>query len=193
MNQMLQTIMERRSTRKYNEKPVSEEQLSDIVEAGRFAPTGGNSQTVHFVVITNAEIRKELRGLVKDAFARMELQEGQYASIQNAIRLSKRGTYAFDYHAPILIVVANRKGYPNAMADSACALQNMMLEAESLGVGSCWINQLHWLDENPTIREFLKPLGISGEETICGALALGNYDEKQAVKPRTGMKADYIR
>ncbi len=141
----------------------------------------------------NAEIRKTLRGLVQEAFLQMELSDDQYASIQNSIRLSRRGNYAFDYHAPILVVVANRKGYPNAVADSACALQNMMLEAESLGVGSCWINQLHWLDENPSIREFLEPLGIKAEETICGALALGNYDEKQPVKPRTGMRVDYIR
>ncbi|MCD7744911.1 MAG: nitroreductase family protein [Lachnospiraceae bacterium] len=82
----------------------------------------------------------------------MEFSDDQYASIQNSIRLSRRGDYAFDYHAPILIVVANRKEYPNTVADSACALQNMMLEAESLGVGSCRINQLQWLDENQSIR-----------------------------------------
>jgi len=193
MNEMLQTIIERRSTRKYNDKPVTKEQLTDILEAGRYAPTGGNCQTVHFVVITNAEIRENLRGLVQEAFLQMELSDDQYVSIQNFIRLSRRGNYAFDYHAPILVVVANRKGYPNAVADSACALQNMMLEAESLGVGSCWINQLHWLDENQSIRKFLEPLGIAAEETICGALALGNYDEKQPVKPRTGMQVDYIR
>ncbi|MCD8398549.1 MAG: nitroreductase family protein [Lachnospiraceae bacterium] len=193
MNEMLQTIMERRSTRKYNDKPVTEEQLADILEAGRYAPTGGNCQTVHFVVITNEEIRENLRGLVQEAFLQMELSDDQYASIQNSIRLSRRGNYAFDYHAPILVVVANRKGYPNAVADSACALQNMMLEAESLGVGSCWINQLHWLDENPSIRKFLEPLGITADETICGALALGNYDEKQPVKPRTGMRVDFVR
>ncbi|MCD8054608.1 MAG: nitroreductase family protein [Lachnospiraceae bacterium] len=193
MNEMLQTIMNRRSTRKYNEMPVTEEQLSAIVEAGRFAPTGGNCQTIHFVVLMNPEIREKLRGLVQEAFAGMELSEDLYASLQNSIRRSKSGKYAFDYHAPILIVVANRRGYPNAMADSACALQNMMLEAESLGVGSCWINQLHWLDEEPSIRAFLEPLGIGAEETICGALALGNYDEKQSVKPRTGMKVDYVR
>ncbi|MCC8127464.1 MAG: nitroreductase family protein [Clostridiales bacterium] len=123
MNEMLQTIMERRSIRKYNDKPVTEEQLTDILEAGRYAPTGGNCQTVHFVVITNEEIRENLRGLVQEAFLQMEHSDDQYSNIQNSIKLSRRGNYAFDYHAPILVVVANRKGYPNAVADSACALQ----------------------------------------------------------------------
>ncbi len=83
--------MERHSIRKYNEKPVTEEQLTDILEAGRYAPTGGNCQTVHFVVLMNAEIREKLRELVQEAFLQMELSDDQYASIQNSIRLSRRG------------------------------------------------------------------------------------------------------
>ncbi|MCD8242060.1 MAG: nitroreductase family protein [Lachnospiraceae bacterium] len=193
VNETLEIIMSRRSTRVFNDRPVTEEQLAAIVEAGRYAPTGGNSQSVHFVVMINAEVREKLRVLVQNAFLHMELSNDMYSSLKNSIRLSREGNYVFDYHAPILIVVSNRRGYPNAIADSACALQNMMLEAESLGVGSCWINQLHWLDEDPDIRAYLEPLGISEDETICGALALGNYDTKQEVKPRTGMKVDYVR
>ncbi|MCD8150746.1 MAG: nitroreductase family protein [Clostridiales bacterium] len=193
VNETLEIIMNRRSTRRFNAHPVTEEQLAAIVEAGRYAPTGGNCQSVHFVVMINAEIREKLHILVQNAFLHMELSDDMYSSLKNSIRLSREGNYVFDYHAPILIVVSNRRGYPNAIADSACALQNMMLEAESLGVGSCWINQLHWLDEDPDICAYLEPLGIGEDETICGALALGNYDTKQEVKPRIGMKVDYVR
>ncbi|MCD8068914.1 MAG: nitroreductase [Lachnospiraceae bacterium] len=193
-NEILKTIKGRTSVRKYNQEKIPAQKLRDILEAGQFAPTGGNSQSVHFTVITNPEIREKLRTLVRETFAEMEGDENLYKSIQNSIRLSKKGTYAFDYHAPALIVVSNRKGYPNAMADCACALQNMMLAAESLKIGSCWINQLHWLDENARIRSFLAPLGIGEDETICGSLALGCYDEgaKPLPKPRTGMKVDYV-
>lgn len=193
MNDMLETIMRRRSVRKYNYVDVTEEQLADILEAGRWAPTGGNCQSIHFLVITNEKVRSELRARVQSAFARMELTEGLYGSIKHSIQASRLGTYAFDYKAPILVVVSNRRGYPNAMADSACALQNMMLEATSLGVGSCWINQLHWLDENASVRSYLEEYGLGADETICGALSLGCYDGEQAQKPRTGMKVDYIR
>jgi nitroreductase len=193
MDALLELMQRRRSIRKYNYEEVTEEQLSLILEAGRWAPTGGNCQSVHFLVLINEKVRSELRSRVQSAFARMELRDDLYASIQNSIRASRLGTYAFDYKAPILVVVANRRGYPNAMADSACALQNMMLEATSLGVGSCWINQLHWLDENESIRNYLEPLGLGHEETICGALALGGYDVTPPEKPRTGMQVDYVR
>lgn len=193
MSDALELLRRRRSVRKYNYEPVTEAELSAVLEAGRWAPTGGNSQTVHFTVLLNEKVRSELRTRVQSAFARMELTENLYQSIRASIKASRLGTYAFDYKAPVLIVVSNLRAYPNAMADSACALQNMMLEAESLGLGSCWINQLHWLDETDSVRGYLETLGIPAEETICGALALGHYDGTIAEKPRTGMRVDYIR
>lgn len=186
-------IKNRRSARKFNDKPITDDELSAIVEAGRWAPTGGNCQTVHFLVITNKDVLAALRLRVKEAFSVMELSDDQYISIQNSIKLAKQGNYVYDYNAPVLVVVSNRRGYPNAIADSACALQNMMLTAESMGIGSCWINQLHWLDENQLIRDYLEPLGLGADETICGAVALGNYDGTHARKLRTGMKVDYIK
>lgn len=193
MTNIEEIIINRRSVRKFNEKPITDDELSAIVEAGRWAPTGGNCQTVHFLVITNKDVLETLRLRVKEAFSMMELSDDQYISIQNSIKLAKQGNYVYDYNAPVLVVVANRCGYPNAIADSACALQNMMLTAESMGIGSCWINQLHWLDENQHIRDYLEPLGLGSDETICGAVALGNYAETHARKPRMGMKVDYIK
>ena len=193
MTNIEEIIKNRRSVRKFNDKPITDDELSAIVEAGRWAPTGGNCQTVHFLVITNKDVLATLRLRVKEAFSVMELSDDQYISIQNSIKLAKQGNYVYDYNAPVLVVVSNRRGYPNAIADSACALQNMMLTAESMGIGPCWINQLHRLDENQHIREYLEPLGLGSDETICGAVALGNYDGTHARKPRTGMKVDYIK
>lgn len=193
MTNIEEIIMNRRSVRKFNEKPITDDELSAIVKAGRWAPTGGNCQTVHFLVITNKDVLETLRLRVKEAFSVMELSDDQYISIQNSIKLAKQGNYVYDYNAPALVVVSNRRGYPNAIADSACALQNMMLTAESMGIGSCWINQMHWLDENQLIRDYLEPLGLGSDETICGAVALGNYDGTHTQKPRTGMKVDYIK
>jgi len=193
MNNIEEIIMNRRSVRKFNDKPITDDELSAIIEAGRWAPTGGNCQTVHFLVITNKDVLETLRLRVKEAFSDMALSDDQYVSIQNSIKLAKQGNYVYDYNAPVLIVVSNRRGYPNAIADSACALQNMMLTAESMGIGSCWINQLHWLDENRLIRAYLEPLGLGTDETICGAVALGNYDGTHERKLRTGMKVNYIK
>ena len=69
------------------------------------------------------------------------------------------------------------------MADSACALENMMIAANALELGSCWINQLHWLDGNECIRKFMKAYGLEDDETITGGLILGYPDGELNRKP----------
>ena len=100
-------------------------------------------------------------------------REDTYSSLKNSITASKKGDYIFHYGAPVFIVTANKKGYGNALADSACALENMMIAANALDLGSCWINQLHWLDENERIRDFMISYGLQEDETITGGLILG--------------------
>ncbi|MDO4538325.1 MAG: nitroreductase [Coriobacteriales bacterium] len=187
----LEALNTRRSTRSFTPEPVSQEQLEQILQAGRLAPSGGNSQTTKFIVIRNAEVLAELAGLVQAAFAQMEVGPDTYKSIRNSVAASKRGAYVFHYNPPVLVVVANKQGYGNAMADSSCALENMMVAANALDLGSCWINQLHWLDEEPSVRARLIELGLSPDETVCGALAIGHpatTDGLPARKPleRTG-------
>ena len=169
----LEAIRTRRSTRKMSDKMPPRELIEQVIEAGRLAPSGGNSQTTHMIVITKPEVLKELACLVEQAFSRMEETPGMYRSLRNSIAASKKGGYVFHYNAPVLIVTANRKGYGNALADSACALENMMIAANALDLGSCWINQLHWLDEDAAVREYMYSLGLSEDETITGSLILG--------------------
>ncbi len=194
MNDVIHCIKMRRSTRRFKEEQIPDPELEAILEAGRYAPSGGNNQSSHLLVIQNKAALLELRELVEQEFSKMEYQEGMYKSIKASIMASKKGGYDFYYSAPTVVVVANKKGYGNAMADSACLLENMMLAATSLDIGSCWINQLHWLDENPQVRSFLNRLGLMEEETVCGALALGKRDGKeQEPLKRNGNPITYIR
>jgi len=190
---MLTFIKSRRSTRKFAARSVEPAKIDAIVEAGAHAPSGGNNQSWHFVVIENPAVLAKLATLAEAAFAAMEYDETTYASLVNSIRQSKRGGYVFHYHAPTLIVVTNRRGYGNAMADSACALENMMLMANALDLGTCWINQLHWLDENPEIRDYLREFGITDAETICGAVAVGYADSADGLPVRTPLPRKVIR
>ena len=173
---LLDIIKTRRSIRKYLNKDVEQEKLEQILLAGQYAPSGGNSQTNHFIVIKNKEILNKLVLLVQDEFSKMEFVEGMYKSLKSSIMQSKKGNYCFHYNAPILIVVANKKEYGNAMADASCALENMMLMARDLELGSCWINQLRWLNENKNIVSFMNELGLKEDEVICGSLSLGYFD-----------------
>lgn len=190
---MLDLIKNRRSVRKYKKDNLPESVLKQIVEAGRYAPSGGNSQTNHFIVIRNESHLSHLKRLVREEFAKMEIDENTYKSIQNSVAQSKRGNYDFMYDAPVLIILANKIGYPNGIADCGAALENMMLAAKYFDVGSCWINQLHWLDHNSVIRQYLYTLGLGDNETVCGSLSLG-YSNQQYSPPleRTGNKVTYV-
>ena len=191
----LDAMITRRSTRKFAAVLPEKALIEKVLEAGRYAPSGGNSQTTHFLVITDPEVLSELVWIVETAFAKMEIREDTYASLKNSINRSKQGGYIFHYNTPVLIVTANKKGYGNAMADSACALENMMIAANALDLGSCWINQLHWLDEDEAVREYLQGLGLAEDETVTGALALGYAAEGlpgRTPLPRTGNPVTWI-
>ena len=166
-----------------------------IIDAGRHAPSGGNNQTTHFIVISDPAVLSELVVLVREAFAKMKVYPDMYSSMKNNVIAAKAGKLVFHYNAPILIVTANRKGYGNALADSACALENMMIAANAMDLGTCWINQLHWLDEDPVIREYMYGLGLEENETITGGLVIGCGEGGLPVRselPRTGNPVTWV-
>ena len=75
MKDAMENILTRRSTRSFRKDPVSEELLNAVIEAGRHAPSGGNNQTTHFLVIRNREALSALASLAEEAFAKMEITE----------------------------------------------------------------------------------------------------------------------
>lgn len=193
----LTLIKTRHSTRKFLQKPIEKEKLEQVIEAGRFAPSGGNNQTTHFIVIQDAAVLEEMARIAREAFAKMELTEDTYASLATAIKLSKKGTYVFHYHAPVLVLTANRIGYGNNMADCSCAVENMMLMANALNLGSCWINQVNWLNDNPAMVAYLKTIGLQDGEAVYVSMALGYPDSPDGlplrrVVPRKGNPVTYI-
>ena len=168
-----EAIVTRRSTRAFKKESVPDELLRQIIEAGRMAPSGSNSQKNHFLVITDRELLNKLTVMVQDSFASQEVTEGMYVSLANAITRAKAQTLIFHYNAPCLIVLANDRNYGNNMADCACALENMMIMANELDLGSCWINQLRWLNEDEGLLALFGKLGMKENERIYGALAIG--------------------
>lgn len=192
-----ESIITRRSTRKYLDKEVSQELLEKIIETGRYAPSGGNSQSNHFLVIQNKQIIDHLVKMVERAFSPMEITENMYRSLQNSINLSKKGGYVFCYNAPVLIIVANKKDYGNNQADCALALENMMLEANELDLGSCYINQLKWLNEDQKILSYLQSLGMNEDERVYGSLIVGYLDTNDGkplrkALPRKGNEVTWL-
>ncbi len=191
----MEAIMTRRSTRKMSPEMPPLELIKQVVEAGRAAPSGSNNQKTRFIVITKQSILQELQELVRSELAAKVVGPDAYASLRHCINAAKKTDYIFHYNAPVLIVTANKANYGNAMADSSCALENMMIAANALELGSCWINQLHWLTDHEAIRNYLYPLGLAEDETITGGLILGYGVDGHPVRgalERTGNPVEWI-
>lgn len=191
----MEAILTRHSTRKMKPEIPDRKLIEQVIEAGRAAPSGSNSRQTRLIVITNPCCLDDLREIVQAEFAAMELKEDLYVSLRNSIYLAKTGNYAFHYNAPVLIVTANKIGYGNAMADSACVLENMMIAANALDLGACWINQLHWLSDHRKVREYIEGLGMEQDEFITGGLILGYGAEGMPVRgarPDTGNPVNWM-
>lgn len=183
MENALEFIKSRRSTRKFQDKPVPEAALSAVLETGRYAPSGKNVQATHFLVIKNKGVLEILARLVREGFGR--------------IGENRPEGYTFHYDPDVLIILCNRVDNPNNQADVGCALENMMLMASALELGSCWINQLKTLNTDETILTYLRSLGMTPEEKPYGALALGYADTESGLpnhtsQPRKGNPVTYI-
>lgn len=190
-------IATRHSTRKFKEETVPQEVLDKVIEAGRQAPSGKHKNQSRFIVIRKKEVLQELIALVQQEFAKMEVTPENDDNFGGAIRAAKKGGYVFMYNAPVLIVVANKRDYGNKYADVSCAMQNMMLAANALDLGSCWINQLRWLQDNPVLRGYLQKLGMAEDEEVCASLSIGYPDTPDGlpgrrVMPVTGNPVVYI-
>jgi nitroreductase len=125
--EVFEVIQKRRSVRAYESTSVPEEKLMRILEAGRLAPSAGNIQPWHFIVVRDFEKRKKLA-------------EARWAK--------------FLAESPIVIVgCGDQKASPRwFMVDVAIAMQNMVLTAVSEGLGTCWVGSFN----EDEVRRMLK-------------------------------------
>ncbi len=155
MNEVLNCIKTRRSVRSYKSDMPTMEQISAILEAGVAAPTGRNCQGVIFVAITDKETRD------------------RYSKANAAVMGADTDPF---YNAPVIIITLTEKGSSCYEYNGPIALENMMLAAHSMGLGSCWIHRAKEVFEQEEWKEWLRSLGIEGEYEGVGNLALGYID-----------------
>ena len=194
-NPIIENMITRRSIRKYKSELRPQEILDTILESGRFAPSGSNTQKSHFLVFQAGEKLEKLKRLVVEALASMNAEDyaGFPARHRTILRLQK-GYFDFVYNAPHLVVIANEITYPNNMADSVLASANMMLAAHSLEIGSCYINLVHWAADVPDVRAFLLECGMKETESVYASVALGYSDMMLPEPPaRTGNLVTFVK
>ncbi len=165
---MLEMITGRQSDRRYSDKPVDQEKLERIIEAGRMSPSACNAQPWKFVVVTDTAVLKKLA-------------EAASAKLLNMNK--------FTDQAPVMIVIVREK--PNVVSkiggtikdkdysliDIGIASENICLQAKAEGLGSC---MLGWFDE-AGVR---KILAIPGKKRVELIITLGYSLSEYRTKKR---------
>jgi nitroreductase len=191
-NAVIDCIHKRRSTRKFTGEQISPEQLDALLDAAVWAPSGSNNQSWLFTAIQKNDVLLRLNEVVREAFLHWT-PDDDYPGKQGVRERVKQDGYNFYYNAPTLIIASNKPNYQNAMADCALAMQNIFLTAESIGLGSCYINQLFWLRNETAVRDYLLELGVPREHVICNAAAIGYIEAETPVPARKSGTINVIR
>ena len=155
-------LKSRRSCRNFDGRPIAEEELNIILEAGTYAPTGMGRQSPIMVAVQDKETVAKL-------------------SKMNAAIMGT-DTDPF-YGAATVIVVLADKTMPTYIYDGALVMGNLMNAAEAIGVQSCWIHRAKEEFESEEGKALLKKWGIDGDYEGIGHCVLG-YGEKAPAKPR---------
>lgn len=151
-NEAYESLLRRRSIRKYQSRPVERELLERVVEAGLYAASGHGEQKPVIVAVTDSGVMARLRRV-------------------NAEIL---GTQSDPFYgAPAALVVLVPAGYDNGRYDGALVMGNLMQAAHDLGLGSCWINRARETFARPEWQDFLHGLGLEGDYEGVGHCAVG--------------------
>ena len=158
----LQIIKTRRSCRKYKKEQITDEELKAVLEAGTYAPTSRGMQSPYIVAVQNEELRKQL------------------ASMNAHVMGVTSNPY---YDAPTYVLVLVPADANNPIQDGSCVLENMMLAAHAIGLGSCWIHRAKEEFESDWGRNLLRSLGVNGDYEGIGHCALGYADGDYPAAP----------
>jgi nitroreductase len=151
-NEVIKTLTERRSVRRYTKKQVEEEKLELILKAGTYAPSGMGSQSPIMVVVQDPETISLLSRL-------------------NAVAMGSSGDPF--YGAPTVVIVLADKNMWTCVEDGSLVMGNLMNAAHAVGDDSCWIHRAKETFESKEGKDLLKKWGISGDYVGIGNCILG--------------------
>ena len=159
-----EVIMKRRTIRKYQQKPISRDILSELAESARLAPSAANMQPLAYLVVDQADLLETVFATVKWA--------GYLAPHANP----KEGEKPVAYILVLADTTIREDGYQH---DAGAAIENISLLAWHYGIGSCWIGSV----DRPALQKALK---IPGKYAIDSVIALGYSAEESEAEDENG-------
>ena len=204
-NPVEKVIFERRSIRAFKKEPLPRGVIRRILEAGRFAPSAGNSQPWRFIVINSPEIIAEMeRDALRSVRRIMWVLDYSRSPLRRvflrpftkfwarilhkilhpvpfaAMMQMAKGELGTFFEAPCLILLLeDTRGAADTALGAGIAGQNMVLAAQSLGVGSCWIGFVRLLMWTWSWPRYKRLLGIKYPYKLKEAIALGYPRDKR--------------
>jgi nitroreductase len=165
MNETLKNIRNRRSTRAFLPEQLKEMETQAIIDAGIYAPSATNQQPWHFTVIQSKDMIDRLNIAFKEIAGK---SDNEYIR-----RFADNEKFHVFYNAPTVVLVSGDENNKYSSVDCGAALENMLIAAESLEIGSCWIGLIAYLLNSEEGKEFIKELGIPQGFKQIHSAALG--------------------
>lgn len=185
-NETLKIIKQRRSIRSFKNEQIKNEELQAVLEAGLYAPYAWE-RSRHFTVIQNKELLDRLNLAAKEVAKQM--------GMEHLRKLGNNEGFNCLYNAPTLIIVSGIEQAPIPLeADCATAAENMLIAAESIGLGSCWIFFVLIAFDSPKGTELRKELKIPDGYKPYYSVLLGYKNAETANIPeRNSELISYIK
>ena len=160
-------IKGRRSVRTYKNDDVKIELVRECIEAATYAPSAKNGQQWRFTVLTG-EAKDKFTDMYRDELGKLTYDVG-----------SSFGSCTMMEEAPVVIMVwnTNELGWSTEAHSVSAAIQNLLLKAQSLGLGACWIGDVFYTYE-AIMDYFKKPW------KLLAGITLGWSDVSPGIKPR---------
>ncbi|MHA2142964.1 MAG: nitroreductase family protein [Candidatus Thorarchaeota archaeon] len=179
MNPVIEAIRSRRSTRCYELRPIPRDIINAIIEAGNLAPSRGRLesgeirfQPWRFVVVEDPEFKQKLvqttNPIWKQSVERIkEMQPDTYENAMNLYNAMDAPKDMVYYCASVILFVIGLSDYA---VSCSLACENIMLAAQSLGLGSCYVGFGAMVKGNADVVEALE---LTDDERIFGPIVLG--------------------
>ena len=176
-NEVINAIMSRRSIRQYHQVPVGRDTIMQIMTCGINAANGQNKQSWEVRIIDNPATMQQVQDL---------MMAGNPALPEDMARGCMRG-------APVMTFIARDKGYDFSAYDCGLLAGNVMLAAQSLGVGSiCLGSPVRFINDAENSAEILSLLGFSENYELSLCVGLGYANETPEAKPRDINKVQFV-